>query len=75
MPEMLANEGQRRVAIENILPSVDGGRFAIKRTIGQTIEVTADIFADGHDIVCATLMTRPEGRHILARMAAGRIGQ
>jgi starch synthase (maltosyl-transferring) len=49
----------RRVAIENVQPQVDCGRFPIKRTIGDRVTVTADIFADGHDIVYAVLRHRP----------------
>ncbi len=45
----------RRVAIENVQPQVDCGRFPIKRIIGDRVIVTADIFADGHDILYAVL--------------------
>jgi starch synthase (maltosyl-transferring) len=45
----------RRVVIEHIRPEVDGGRFAIKRTPGEFVDVRADIFADGHDVVAAVL--------------------
>ena len=48
----------RRVAIENVQPQVDCGRFPIKRIIGDRITVTADIFADGHDILYAVLRHR-----------------
>ena len=37
-------------------PCVDGGAFAIKRVIGQTITVEADVFTDGHDMVAAELL-------------------
>lgn len=49
----------RRVVIENVQPQVDCGRFPIKRTVGDRIEVTADIFADGHDILQAVLRYKP----------------
>ena len=45
----------RRVVIENVLPQIDCGRFPIKRIIGDLVTVTADIFADGHDILYAVL--------------------
>jgi starch synthase (maltosyl-transferring) len=41
--------GQRRVIIENIQPQVDNGRYPAKRTVGERVDITADIFADGHD--------------------------
>jgi starch synthase (maltosyl-transferring) len=51
----------RRVVIENVLPQVDGGRFPIKRVPGERVEVTADIFADGHDVLAAVLLWRAAG--------------
>jgi len=50
-----------RVAIENVLPAVDGGRFPARRTVGEEVRVTADIHADGHDMIRAVLRYRPEG--------------
>ncbi len=50
-----------RVVIEAVLPQVDGGRFPIKRITGEPVEVTADIFADGHDLISAVLLHREEG--------------
>ncbi|HTQ39107.1 MAG TPA: alpha-1,4-glucan--maltose-1-phosphate maltosyltransferase [Pirellulales bacterium] len=47
-----------RVAIEGIRPMVDGGRFAIKRIVGDEVVVEADVFADGHDEVVAVLQHR-----------------
>jgi len=47
--------------IENVMPSVDGGRFAAKRVLGEPIEVTADGFAHGHEKALCTLRYRPPG--------------
>jgi starch synthase (maltosyl-transferring) len=47
-----------RVVIEAVEPQVDGGRFAIKRTVGDEVVVRADIYADGHDLLGATLLYR-----------------
>jgi starch synthase (maltosyl-transferring) len=44
--------------IEDIYPLIDGGRFAIKRIVGEPIEVWADIFRGGHDVTRATLLWR-----------------
>ena len=46
----------RRIAIEAIDPTVPDGPFAVKRLAGGTVTVTADIFADGHDILSAELL-------------------
>jgi starch synthase (maltosyl-transferring) len=48
-----------RIYIEDVYPAVDAGRFAIKRTAGEVVEVWADIFRDGHAVVAAELLWRP----------------
>ena len=60
---MNAETGTRpwhRAVIENVSPQVDGGRFAIKRTVGDTITVEADAFTDGHDQIRVRLAWRHE---------------
>jgi starch synthase (maltosyl-transferring) len=47
-----------RVVIEGVEPQVDGGQFPIKRTAGEEVVVSADIFADGHDQLAALLRYR-----------------
>jgi starch synthase (maltosyl-transferring) len=47
-----------RVIIEGVEPDIDGGRFPIKRTVGEEVVVTADIHADGHDMLAAVLRYR-----------------
>ena len=51
-------EGRGRVAIEAVEPEIDGGRFAIKRTVGESVDVRAEVFADGHDLVSAAVLFR-----------------
>ncbi len=48
----------RRAVIENVEPQVDGGRFAIKRVVGESVSVEADINADGHQVLDAVLLFR-----------------
>jgi len=50
------------VVIEYVQPEIDGGYFPIKRIIGERVKVTANIFADGHDQVRATLLFRKQGK-------------
>ncbi|MBR8405367.1 maltotransferase domain-containing protein [Burkholderia cenocepacia] len=50
-----------RIAIERVEPSVDGGRFAIKRVIGEPLVVSASIFTDGHAHLAAVLQWRGDG--------------
>jgi starch synthase (maltosyl-transferring) len=52
---------QRRVIVENVRPQVDGGRFPIKRVTGEAVKVSADIFAEGHDVLAAVLLHRAAG--------------
>jgi starch synthase (maltosyl-transferring) len=49
------------VVIEQVTPILDGGRYPIKRSIGQTVQVSADIFKDGHDLIGARLIYRHAG--------------
>ena len=46
------------VVIENLQPLIDGGRYSVKRVVGDDLAVEADIFRDGHDIVAAALKWR-----------------
>jgi starch synthase (maltosyl-transferring) len=48
--------------IENLQPLVDGGRYPIKRIVGEDLVVEADIFKDGHDVVAAVLKWRVLGK-------------
>ena len=59
--EMEGVEGRRRVVIERVTPEVDGGRYPIKRTIGEDVVVEADVFADGHDCLGVALLSRRDG--------------
>jgi len=52
---------RRTVVIETIEPVVDGGRYPIKREVGAVLEVSADIFKDGHDVLVAFLRYRRDG--------------
>ncbi|MDS4013839.1 MAG: alpha-1,4-glucan--maltose-1-phosphate maltosyltransferase [Candidatus Accumulibacter sp.] len=50
-----------RVIIEAVEPQVDGGRFPIKRVVGEKVAVAADIYKEGHDKLAARLKVRPAG--------------
>jgi starch synthase (maltosyl-transferring) len=47
-----------RFRIEDIYPCVDGGRYSVKRIAGESLDVWADIFREGHDVLAATLLWR-----------------
>jgi starch synthase (maltosyl-transferring) len=47
-----------RVVVEGVEPQVDCGRFPVKRVLGETVSVRADIHADGHDVIAAVVRYR-----------------
>lgn len=49
-----------RIAIESVQPSLDHGRFAAKIICGEPVDVTAVIFADGHDVLAAAICWRDD---------------
>jgi starch synthase (maltosyl-transferring) len=49
-----------RFRIEDIFPSVDNGRYPVKRIAGESVDVWADIFREGHDVLAAALLWRAE---------------
>ena len=80
-PALDANSA--RLVIGNVSPSVDDGRYAAKRIVGDTIVVQADIFTDGHPLIAAELVLgdhripmRPLGNdRWCASFVADRIGR
>ncbi|HZR80967.1 MAG TPA: alpha-1,4-glucan--maltose-1-phosphate maltosyltransferase [Candidatus Binatia bacterium] len=50
-----------RVVIEAVEPEVDDGRFSVKRAVGDWVEVSATVFAEGHDVVSGVVLHRQEG--------------
>jgi starch synthase (maltosyl-transferring) len=64
-----ATERPSRVVIENVQPQVDGGRFPAKRTVGETVVVEADAFAEGHDALTVVLRHRREGEAAFTEVA------
>jgi starch synthase (maltosyl-transferring) len=52
--------GRVRPVVEGIRPQVDGGRFAAKAAVGDAVDVEADAFADGHDLLACELRYRHE---------------
>ena len=58
---MNIGDGRKRVVIEGVTPEVDCGRFPIKRVVGETVTVEADIFTDGHDMLSAVLRYGADG--------------
>ncbi|WP_238444203.1 alpha-1,4-glucan--maltose-1-phosphate maltosyltransferase [Salsipaludibacter albus] len=57
----LPDQPRRRVVVRDVRPRIDGGRFPIKRVVGESVHLTADLYADGHDRVSAIVRYRPVG--------------
>jgi starch synthase (maltosyl-transferring) len=67
--------GRQRVVIEDLKPCINGGRFPIKRTVGEAVVVQMLAFADGHDVVAARLRYRKEGNEIWSEAEMQPLGQ
>jgi starch synthase (maltosyl-transferring) len=50
-----------RIQIGQPAPMIDCGRYPSKRTVGDAVAVSADIFADGHDVLRAVVRSCPPG--------------
>jgi hypothetical protein len=48
------------IIIQHVEPQVDGGRYPVKREVGDSVHVTAEIFREGHDALGAELLWRKE---------------
>ena len=57
---MVVLEGRQRVSIENVEPEIDAGRFPIKRVVGESVLVEADVFGDSHEVLFCMLLYRKE---------------
>jgi starch synthase (maltosyl-transferring) len=53
-------QDQRRVVIDYVSPSVNGGEFYIKRVVNEIVNVNANILADGHDVLGASVLYKHE---------------
>jgi len=63
----IEKNGKSRVIIENVQPQVDDGLYPAKRTVGERVDVTADIFGDGHDHIRAeVLYKKADGKEWLS---------
>ena len=53
-------DARRKVVIEDVHPELDCGRYAVKREVGDTVTVWADIFKEGHDAIAAAVSRHPD---------------
>ena len=50
-----------RIHIQYPQPTVDAGRYPAKRTVGDLVEVEADVFRDGHEKLRAVIAHKAAG--------------
>ena len=55
------NEPPPRIQIQRVTPQIDCGRYPVKRTEGDRVDVTALIFRDGHETLGAAIRYKPAG--------------
>ncbi len=62
---------QTRVVIENIKPKIGDGEYPVKRIIGESVKVTANVLADGHDVLACEVRYKHESDKVFTsvRMA------
>ena len=72
MPEPTIPTSWSRVVLASISPSVDDGRWPVKRSIGEDLEVIAGVVVDGHEKLGVELLFRheddPEGEEQVVAM-------
>ena len=61
MPPPSTRQLPARIQIQDIRPQVDCGRYPVKVTQGDPVELAATIFKDGHDILRAVIRYRAAG--------------
>jgi starch synthase (maltosyl-transferring) len=51
-----------RIAITAVHPVVDGGAYSARAAAGELVEISAQVFREGHDLVGATAILRGPGK-------------
>ena len=69
MPRLQPVASNHRIAIESVAPQIACGRYPVKRVVGDLLQVSADIFGDGHERLRAAVLLCRAGT-IDWRMAA-----
>jgi starch synthase (maltosyl-transferring) len=61
VPLPKTNDPPPRIQIQRVTPQIDCGRYPVKRTEGDRVDVTAVIFRDGHEQIGAAIRCKPPG--------------
>jgi starch synthase (maltosyl-transferring) len=57
----LPKSPQPRIQIQSVEPLLDCGRYAVKRTVGETVDVYATLVKDGHDTLAGAVRVKGPG--------------
>src|SRR5262245_40109917 len=63
-----------RIQIQDVAPQVDGGRYPVKRTVGDRVDVRARVFRDGHETLGAAVRWKLRGATRWAESALQPVG-
>ena len=75
MPQLRNAElNEPRIRIEDVWPSLDCGRYPVRRTVGETVEVWADVIRDGHEQLGAAVRVRAPGKRRWAEVPMRHVG-
>ena len=61
MPLPRTEQPPARIQIQAIEPIIDCGRYPVKRTVGDRVDVYATVFKDGHDVLGGAVRVRGPG--------------
>jgi starch synthase (maltosyl-transferring) len=67
-------DGRRRVVVAAVRPQLDCGRFAVKRVVGDVLDVEADLLVDGHDVLTGRVLYRHESEKQWSEQALAPLG-
>jgi starch synthase (maltosyl-transferring) len=58
----MATTSVSRIPVLDVSPVVEGGRFPAKAAVGETIDICATVFREGHDqLGCDAVLSGPDG--------------
>src|SRR5207249_10109607 len=63
-----------RVVIRGVKPELECGRFPVKRVLGETVAVEADIFSYGHDALECVMRYRHEDDELWTETSMEAVG-
>ncbi|WP_026752944.1 alpha-1,4-glucan--maltose-1-phosphate maltosyltransferase [Sediminibacter sp. Hel_I_10] len=53
-------QNQKRVVIDAVFPQINCGEHYIKRVVNEIVQIRANVFGDGHDIIAASVLYKHE---------------